>query len=553
MGSGRVTGATGDGRAISKKPSFEDEHWRHLASRARQGNEDLTKEDSEKLKNGLLKYWFLLDSDLLEVITKGDLRWADIAMARISYLVTAISNDFLGQCLEGDEETLCQLHRMLMNEGWWDRANNLDLGKTVWRREEEWERKMESQELDLRRYVFFHSELVHPNVLKMVDKGDKEGLRMAMNHVHYNSLRESRNITSLKTVVEGDKGRSGLKPQIATSMKVGGNLSYKGALFNKDGSKAADHVGGKEPDKRPGSHVEVLLKELDNSNIDDNIIEDLREIENYLVADKERKPSFNIGGEDSKCDDLDPNSIEDPNKAFPEELEEEGDYGSVDKEGVGIEDKEEVGINQDGEVDNEYINKNYDKDSIAPKSASDQLPSADAPLIIHSQNSSIVQPEKDDDDVIVPESSLEASSAFCQNFDVGNCDNPKIRGNKIWMVRDNDKSSEGGDTNLTPSGEVVIVSEAREVVHRSSCNSSSLVGKGFGKLNIGRKRGRPAKRKVGKINNPFEVKSAKCNVLRPDKGSEADRIYETCLLMGLEGQVPREETVKRIACRLSGN
>ena len=91
----------------------------------------------------MLKYWFLLDSDLLEVITKGDLRWADIAMTRISYLVAAISNDFLDQCLEGDEETLCQLHRMLINEGLWERANNLDLGKTVWRREEAWERKME--------------------------------------------------------------------------------------------------------------------------------------------------------------------------------------------------------------------------------------------------------------------------------------------------------------------------------------------------------------------------------------------------------------------------
>lgn len=94
-------------------------------------------------------------------------------MARIGYLGEVVDQELIGKCLKGDEETLCQAHKVLMNEGWWERARNLDLSKTICRRDSKWEIKIEKQEYELREYVSTYKDLVHPNVVKMVQHGDK--------------------------------------------------------------------------------------------------------------------------------------------------------------------------------------------------------------------------------------------------------------------------------------------------------------------------------------------------------------------------------------------
>ncbi|WOG83110.1 hypothetical protein DCAR_0102284 [Daucus carota subsp. sativus] len=254
MGRGKVGDSRGDTQAKKAKSSFGEDRWISLARRARQGRDPLAEEEIVDLQNCIMKFWFLLDSDLLGVITKGDLRWADVAMARIDYLEAHIDQVLLGKCLEGDEESLCELHRMLMNEGWWDRAENLDLRKTVWRRDESWDEMVGLQERELKEYILSRSELVHPNVISMVRKEDREGIRMALNHIHYNSIRESRSVKQMKAMVkEGKELKTGNHDSKAVE---GEGINYKSALLKTRGSMS------ERPIEVPKEHKKVVRPQL---------------------------------------------------------------------------------------------------------------------------------------------------------------------------------------------------------------------------------------------------------------------------------------------------
>lgn len=137
-------GETGGSEANLSK----EETWRNLVRKARVDRQSITEDEVQELKDKVLKFWFLLDFYLLEAIQKGDVRWVDIAMARIEYLNKVVDQELVRKCLEGDEEALCQTHRFLMNEEWWERANNLDLSKTIWRRDKngrlKWKNKREN-------------------------------------------------------------------------------------------------------------------------------------------------------------------------------------------------------------------------------------------------------------------------------------------------------------------------------------------------------------------------------------------------------------------------
>ncbi|WOH08313.1 hypothetical protein DCAR_0727751 [Daucus carota subsp. sativus] len=96
---------------------------------------------------------------------------------------------------------------------------------------------MDKQAKDLKDYVISRKELVHPNVIKMVLQGDREGLRMAMNHIHYNSLRERRVIKNMQAVLEKDKGDA--EKKLKEGVKTGKieEQSYKNALVEKGDQK----------------------------------------------------------------------------------------------------------------------------------------------------------------------------------------------------------------------------------------------------------------------------------------------------------------------------
>lgn len=102
---------------------------------------------------------------------------------------------------------------------------------------QKWEAKMEEQERELRDYVISRQELVHPNVVKMVLQGDREGLRMAMNHVHYNSLREHRVVKNMKAVLTRDKKDSGVQSNEEGKSGKDREQSYKNVLVENGEKK----------------------------------------------------------------------------------------------------------------------------------------------------------------------------------------------------------------------------------------------------------------------------------------------------------------------------
>ncbi|WOH04087.1 hypothetical protein DCAR_0623493 [Daucus carota subsp. sativus] len=96
---------------------------------------------------------------------------------------------------------------------------------------------MKRQESELREYVIIYKDLVHPNVVKMVQKGDREGIKMALNHIHYNSLRESRTIRNMKAMLGNNKEEDKLKNQGVDMHDGKSKLNFKNALVYQGGQK----------------------------------------------------------------------------------------------------------------------------------------------------------------------------------------------------------------------------------------------------------------------------------------------------------------------------
>ena len=123
---------------------------------------------------------------------------------------------------------------------------------------------------------------------------------------------------------------------------------------------------------------------------------------------------------------------------------------------------------------------------------------------------------------------------------------------RIWHTRDDDLTSVSSKLEQTLSREDSNVSSrGSEGEPRSDESVRVMEGKMI-KMNLGRKRGRPAKRKSNKTNQPFALKYKEQPVANTTGKSEAEKIYETCLLMGLEGQGNRDEAIRKIVDRLSG-
>lgn len=96
--------------------------------------------------------------------------------------------------LRGDEEALWEIHRQLLNDGWWFKADNLKLSR-VGRDLED----MKTQETYLQEFFAVNKQLIHPNSRSLAFSGDPEGIRMALNQIHYGSLSERRNANQKPT------------------------------------------------------------------------------------------------------------------------------------------------------------------------------------------------------------------------------------------------------------------------------------------------------------------------------------------------------------------
>ncbi|KAL1824466.1 hypothetical protein ACET3Z_011244 [Daucus carota] len=474
-----------------------------------------------------MKFWFLLDSDLLGAITKGDLRWADVAMARIEYLEVHIEQRLLGKCMEGDEESLCELHRKLMNEGFWERADNLDLRKTVWRRDGEWDSMVGRQEQELRKYVMSHRELVHPNVIKMVRAEDKEGLRMALNHIHYNSLRESRTVKQMKAMVKSAKETKAENNFTNVVQEEGKQGNYKSALL------------------KPGSYMSGRTKEVykvrsqsdgivDNEGVEGNYVNGGSEDSGPISSEKGQtvvpQSSERINGENQSLSEGIPNpekqmmdgsscptiNLVEAQSSSMVQISPDKALESSGKELIVVETQLEEDIKAGGyRIDEQIWHDRISGEDVEIKS----------------------------DEIVV------AHNQAGEEFQISD----SMRDGQVWQIRDNDLSSitskleqplsfeDSNDTSQGYEGEQMIDETVEDM-------EGKLV-----KMGLGRKRGRPAKRKSKKNNQAFALKILDRPVVCMMGKSEAEKIFETCLLMGLESQVNREEAIRRIADRLSGS
>lgn len=50
-------------------------------------------------------------------------------------------------------------------------------------------------------FIINNKELVHPKVIKMVEHKNSEGINMALNHIHYGTLKTTRKIKDLRSVI----------------------------------------------------------------------------------------------------------------------------------------------------------------------------------------------------------------------------------------------------------------------------------------------------------------------------------------------------------------
>ncbi|KAL1808097.1 hypothetical protein ACET3Z_025087 [Daucus carota] len=134
----------------------------------------------EKEAIEVCKYSFLLEDEMVNAIQKGNYDLVPIASARIDYLKGAIEPGLLKEGLNGEEEALWEIHRILFNDGWWTRAENLKYRTKINPRADS----------ILGSFLKANDRLIHPNTRAAAISGDTEGIRMALNQIHYNSLTE---------------------------------------------------------------------------------------------------------------------------------------------------------------------------------------------------------------------------------------------------------------------------------------------------------------------------------------------------------------------------
>lgn len=95
-----------------------------------------------------------------------------------------------------------------MNEGWWERANNLNLKEMGIKSDMGVNKRMQEEEDALVSFIFSYKDLVHPNVLKDVKDKKSEGFRMALNQIHYGSLRVRREVQDSKKLIRQSNNKA---------------------------------------------------------------------------------------------------------------------------------------------------------------------------------------------------------------------------------------------------------------------------------------------------------------------------------------------------------
>lgn len=128
------------------------------------------------------QHWFLLESDFITAISKENISLLPGALARVDYLLGVVPKDLLEECRKGEEEALWSLHSFLHDNGWWVRACNLKTTPA----DKMGNRFSSGDPLNL--FLHSYEHLIHPKTRQLAFEGDLEGIRMALNQIHYGSL-----------------------------------------------------------------------------------------------------------------------------------------------------------------------------------------------------------------------------------------------------------------------------------------------------------------------------------------------------------------------------
>uniref|UniRef100_A0A166EQM6 RRM domain-containing protein n=1 Tax=Daucus carota subsp. sativus TaxID=79200 RepID=A0A166EQM6_DAUCS len=234
------------GRVESRQEGWKEEKAARLQHEEafdleKKGVHALSEEERLSLKFSILKYWFLLDYELKEAITKDNLKLARVAIQRIKFLSPYVKPDLMKGAIEGDEQSLEMLTDFLIQKGLSEKADRLNISEVL---EPISPKKIAAEKRDLILFIWDHKELVHPNVLKNVRQDDEESINLALRHIHYGSLQKAREIKKKEaesSKIEADEVKKGykealLRPTFNKPLRFvdkGGEKKSKGLAPNK--------------------------------------------------------------------------------------------------------------------------------------------------------------------------------------------------------------------------------------------------------------------------------------------------------------------------------
>ncbi|WOH08474.1 hypothetical protein DCAR_0727915 [Daucus carota subsp. sativus] len=136
--------------------------------------------------DNISQYGFLLETEMLQAIQKGNSRLLKIARTRIRYLYERTSKKLFTEAVNGKEEAIISLTTDLLNSGEWERASRLRNEELAFGKQRAIAEKQHKNTID---FIWAHKDLVHPNTLKCDLDHDNDAVRMALNQIHYGSLR----------------------------------------------------------------------------------------------------------------------------------------------------------------------------------------------------------------------------------------------------------------------------------------------------------------------------------------------------------------------------
>ena len=139
----------------------------------------------------VLSHWFLLEWDFSDAISKGNHTLIPAALARVDFLKNKIKPELLKKGIDGDEDALYDIHQFLQNNGLWERARNMNISGTKYSTH-----LPSDNDSVLHSFIRSKKNLVHPNTWPKVLEGDQEGIRMALNQIHYGSISEAKKLIS---------------------------------------------------------------------------------------------------------------------------------------------------------------------------------------------------------------------------------------------------------------------------------------------------------------------------------------------------------------------